>query len=534
MSAIITDQLRILNAKKFVSEVKSDTNSYYTFLGLPNATDYKDTWDVSPQSPIDNFDYSNDVWDTIISLKKIKSDDITLVIRKTLWQSGTVYSMYRNDISRNNVSAPSNITSLYQSNYYVINPSTYRVYICLNNGTSPETPYGKPSLDVPNFVDIEPSSAGSSGDGYVWKYLYTIKPSDLIKFDTTNFAPVPYDWSTNSEYSAVRSNASVANNQLKIITIRSRGVGVGNANQVYTNVPIKGDGIGATATVITNNESKLDSILISNGGDNYTYAHVDFAAAGITYTTKPEVDVIIPPSGGHGYDILRELGASNVLIYTRFSNEELEPDYVIGNKFARIGIISNPEKYASNDLLTSSTASGTYALRLTGAISDLNILPNSYITQTVSVGQTAAGRVVSYDNTTGVLKYWQDRTIVGFNYGGEYGDTINPISGTNRKTETTPLFGYSLNRFTSNVGTGGSTTIKNINLSSLNVAIDNTYTGITTTILNKTYNLGQFFENGVSTPEPKKYSGNIIHLDNRPSILRNINQKEDIKIILQF
>lgn len=534
MSAIITDQLRILNAKKFVSEVKSDSNSYYTFLGLPNATDYKATWDVSPQSPIDNFDYTNDVWDTVISLKKIKSDDITLVIRKTLWQSGTVYSMYRNDISRNNLSAPSNITSLYQSNYYVINPSTYRVYICLNNGTSPETPYGKPSLDVPNFVDIEPSSAGSSGDGYIWKYLYTISPSDLIKFDTTNFAPVPYDWETNSEYSAVRLNASVTNNQLKTIIIRSRGVNVGNPNQIYTNVPIKGDGSGATATVITNNQSKLNSILISNGGDNYTYAHVDFAAAGITYTTKPEVDVIIPPPGGHGYDVHKELGSTNVLIYTRFSNEELEPDYVIGNKIARIGVISNPEQYASNNLLTAPTASGTYALRLTGSINDLNILPNSYITQTVGLGQTAAGRVISYNNITGVLKYWQDRTIVGFNYGGEYGDVVDPVTGTNRKTENSPLFGYNLNRFTSSVGAGGTTTIKDLNLSSLNVSIDSNYTGITTTILNKTYNLGQFFENGVSNPEPKKYSGDIIHLDNRPSILRNISQKEDIKIILQF
>ena len=164
----------------------------------------------------------------------------------------------------------------------------------------------------------------------------------------------------------------------------------------------------------------------------------------------------------------------------------------------------------------------------------MNIVPNSYITQTVSTGQTAAGRVVSYDSTTGVIKYWQDRTIVGFNYGGEYSDTVNPISGTNRKTENAPLFGYTLNRFTSSVGVGGTTTIKNINLSSLNVQIDSTFTGITTTIINKTYDLGQFFENGVSTPEPKKYSGNIIHLDNRPSILRNISQKEDIKIILQF
>ena len=40
MSAIITDQLRILNAKNFVSAATSSVNSYYAFVGLPNATYY--------------------------------------------------------------------------------------------------------------------------------------------------------------------------------------------------------------------------------------------------------------------------------------------------------------------------------------------------------------------------------------------------------------------------------------------------------------------------------------------------------------
>ena len=35
-------------------------------------------------------------------------------------------------------------------------------------------------------------------------------------------------------------------------------------------------------------------------------------------------------------------------------------------------------------------------------------------------------------------------------------------------------------------------------------------------------------------PEVKKYSGDIIYVDNRPSITRSTNQKEDIKVILQF
>jgi hypothetical protein len=50
MAAIITDQLSILNAKNFVSGVTSTTNSFYAFVGLPNATDYSSTWNSTPPS----------------------------------------------------------------------------------------------------------------------------------------------------------------------------------------------------------------------------------------------------------------------------------------------------------------------------------------------------------------------------------------------------------------------------------------------------------------------------------------------------
>ena len=56
MSAIITDQLRILNAKEFVASVASTSNSYYTFVGLPNATEVSSTWDTaSPPDPRGQF-----------------------------------------------------------------------------------------------------------------------------------------------------------------------------------------------------------------------------------------------------------------------------------------------------------------------------------------------------------------------------------------------------------------------------------------------------------------------------------------------
>ena len=69
---------------------------------------------------------------------------------------------------------------------------------------------------------------------------------------------------------------------------------------------------------------------------------------------------------------------------------------------------------------------------------------------------------------------------------------------------------------------------------SATLQIGTSFSGITTIINNKTYNLGQEFVQGVAEPESKQYSGNIIYVDNRPGITRSSSQKEDVKIILQF
>ena len=146
---------------------------------------------------------------------------------------------------------------------------------------SPENNFqGGPSLDEPTFTDLEPRAAGSSGDGYIWKYLYTIKPSQAVRFDTTDYIPVPDEWQTNSTDAAVRDNASTSG-QLKIIKIRNRGVGLGTANLTYVGVPIKGDGNGGKATVVINNDSEVETVTVSHGGNGYTYGTLDLAEVGI-------------------------------------------------------------------------------------------------------------------------------------------------------------------------------------------------------------------------------------------------------------
>ena len=519
MSAIITDQFRVISASNFVNLLSSTSSSFYCFVGLSNATDYDSNWDENPPSPKDNFDEENDYWDTMIALKKISNDDIKQVIRKITWSSGTTYDMYRHDISRTNLAKPSNATSLYSSNYYIMN-SDYRVYICLQNGTDPENPEGRPSLDEPKFVDLEPGSAGTSGDGYIWKYLFTIKPSDIIKFDSINFIPVPRDWETTNDPSivSIRDNAD-SSGQLKIITIKNRGIGVGTANQTYTNVPIKGDGTDGEATIIVGNDAKVESVIISNGGTGYTHGRLDLDAAGIPQATvNPVFDIIIPPQGGHGSNIYRELGATNVLVYSRIENDIENPDFITGNQIARVGLVENPLNYNTSSPLTLDKASALSAIKLVGAgYSSATFIADSQITQTIGLGVTAVGRVISYNKETGVLKYWQDRSLVGFN--------------TNKTQNNLPTYGYDLNRFTSNISAGGELVIKG---GSTDLEIDASFTGISITINSRTYNLGQQFNNGISDPEVQKYSGNIIYVDNRPSITRSINQKEDIKVILQF
>ena len=225
--------------------------------------------------------------------------------------------------------------------------------------------------------------------------------------------------------------------------------------------------------------------------------------------------MVIPPPGGHGSDIYEELGTRKVMIYSRLENDNANPDFITGNEFARIGVVKDPLVYGSTSRLISDKASAVYALKVTA--DQLNLIDfqeDDVITQNIGVGSTAIGRVVSWDSNTGVLKYWQDSKVA-----------------TSSTVGTAPLYGYKLLRFQNTLTNGGSF---NIAGGTGTVAIDTSFSGISTVLNNRTYFLGQTFDKGTSTPEVKPQSGQIIYVDNRPSVLRSSNQKEDIKIVLEF
>lgn len=513
MAAIVTDQFRILNASNFIDSVTGDNDSYYVFLGLDNPSQDKfgrtTNWDNNVPSPTDNFEYSSHYRDTSLFGKKITSSNIRKLIRKVTWTSNTSYEMYRHDYSIQNPTPNSNSSRLYDSNYYVIN-SDYRVYICIDNGSSGTNLKGGKSQDEPTFTDLEPSAAGTSGDGYVWKYLFSVSPSDIIKFDSTEYVVVPNDWkdSTDSQIVNVRNNGDSGptnSNQIKKVYIENGGSGYSSGV-----VDILGDGSGGSVSITVNSSGSIISTQVVSGGFGYTWGIVDLGSLqpNGSIPNPAKLIPIIPPSKGHGYDIYTELGTDKVLVYARF--DDSTKDFPTDTKFAQVGIIKNPKTFSSEAVIfTENQYSSLGAIRLTSEFSGTPVIGEE-ITQTVT-GGIARGYVASYDSETKVLKYFQDRSLY---FGNSKDQTDYNTVTSDSKVLSFSSSGGPITPFAGSVDT-------TLNSNKVNVG-------------GKVIDLGVTFTAGLANPEINKKTGDIIYIDNRPLVTRDIRQKEDIKIILEF
>jgi hypothetical protein len=524
MPAIVTDQFRILNTNNFIDSFNDGSNSYYITLGLPNPNSpgfaRDPQWDgpnvigtgVVP-NPTDNDDYLSQYRDVSLFGKKVNQSNVRRVIRRIDWVRGAKYDMYRHDYSISNLTPVTGKSRLYDANYYVMN-SDYRVYICLNNGASGVNPSGNSSEDEPTFTDLEPSKAGESGDGYVWKYLFTVAPSDIVKFDSTEFITLPNNWetSTDSQIVSIRENAdsSLNNNQIKEVYIEESG-----RNYISGEVNILGDGTGAKAFVEVNTNGEITSVTVTSGGKGYTYGIVDLG------TLQPSNSIpfpaklipIIPPSRGHGYDLYRELGADRVLLYSRF--DDSTRDFPTDTNFCQISLIKNPSKFLSTETYIENQFSSLYSIKFSNT-NTFSPQIGEKIIQTVSSG-IAVGYVASYDTTTKVMKYFKERSLY---YNQTTYDTTDYIGVS---TSGNPQIEFSSD--------GGAVTATTSGFSG---SVDTGFSGISTTINGQIINLATQFTNGLANPEINKKTGDVLYIDNRPLVSRNSRQKEDIKIILEF
>jgi hypothetical protein len=118
--------------------------------------------------------------------KLLTQTDISFMVKKYQWVSGTIYDRYDN-----------NDPNLYSKQFFVINDNN-EVYKCIHNGYSPNFTNGIASTVKPSITDT--FSSFKTSDGYIWKYMFTCERSAYNKFSTSSYIPV----TANSE---VKDNA---------------------------------------------------------------------------------------------------------------------------------------------------------------------------------------------------------------------------------------------------------------------------------------------------------------------------------------
>ena len=473
-----------------------------TSSATAKASTYRYATEDAPPAPIDNQIEKAAVYDDIIAAKRITSTFARLVAPRYNWSLSTnpKFDMYRPNYSPTpagggaiGVQTALGSSALSGSKYYVMN-SNYEVFKCLYNGQTPANPTGINATYEPKTSPTAGQGTYANGlftesaTGYIWKYMYTLSTADVIAFLSSDFLPM-----------GTYAGPAAVDGAVHIAVIKDGGSNMPTSGTVY--VGVDGDGTGAIVKITTSAGGAISSVEMEAAGTGYTYGNVRLVngniytdagltnAATIAANASGAVEVIMSPEGGHGADLAAEFFAKRVMTNIRLTYAEGSGDFPVDNDFRRIGIIQDPFNYGTTTVASASTLRGTAALKLTGS-GDFTI--DEEITQTVS-GGTAKGRVVSWDSTNGILKYFQSPDLHTHN-----GKVLAFDHASNNVTGAT------------------SSTARPIDANQDTALADISFT------------------DGKANPEIAPNSGDIVYIENRRQITRAADQIEDIKLVIEF
>ena len=409
----------------------------------------------------------------VIFGNKVTEDNIRYMFHKNAWLTGTIYDDFDDT---QDISTTNSIVTVSNSE------GDYEVFKCLeNNG-------GSASTSTPSFTGVDPNSYEQifSGDGYVWKYLFTVAAGDDIVFGTNDSLPLPYpsygnasvisaakedisqiiiedtqinlfqqyrfgpannttDSSTVSFQSIVQSTTSANVADIRVRATPKSGFSLYTGNDAYKNMYLLQTNSNGAMTVYdvlsssTPNSPDLDidlkinttdgnspnlfkndifqivpkisvtrststgtpcvaygvidqfgtlqRVAFKNKGSEYKFATATLAlptAVATNYTASQAATLrcVISPIGGHGSDMISELGMSRLAVITNFSGEDVAiPD---ANTYTKVGLIKNP-------FFTDSTFPTQFDNRTSVVISGdhtATAIPGHYVQQTVALDTT--------------------------------------------------------------------------------------------------------------------------------------------------
>ena len=572
MPALVTNKFRIHNAKQFVEafdEVSTTSGAavsdssgllntnMYLFIGKTTAWS-DDTTPPAPTDAVANTHYEH--WRDMIAAKRITSADVSHVIPRKNWTNNTSYFAYTH-----------NEGDLTSQDFYVMTDE-FNVYKCLaNNDTTSAGAVGTTSTVKPTGTG---TSIISTADGYKWKFMYQISASDALKFVTPNYIPVDTvrrangflantnDGSPGQNQFDVETAAAASgggNGAIEVIHLTTRGSGYqgevgtlggspttsvvtisgatsgfatdtlvnsdiyftsgtqagkggtitaynhstkaltftpalsgaptsGDGYAIGPKIVISGDGQGANArATVSTTTGGINAISIISAGNNYSNATISIIAN--TGGLSPAVSAaaltpIIGPRGGHGSDAIRELGGFYVLTNARLEYGESN-NFTTNNDFRKVGIVAQPE-FANGDVATASVADQATSIVL-NSWNGTQFSADELVTGATS---GCTGRVVDFtsNNTlrlTDVVPNGNS-TTAGF----------NSIYGYFTNTEVIAA---------NTTGAGGSGASATANGAG-----------------------------AVTGGDLKKFSGDVLYVENRSPVTRANDQIEDVKLIIEF
>lgn len=197
--ATLTINHYINEANSFITDIRNNRNGYYLFAARSrpwanSSGGNDDTAVLATNNSVAQVEQV--VYDDLLFGKLLADGDVSFVVPRNNWTANTVYVAYNQ-----------NDANLYSKDFYVVTDS-YEVYKCIDNNNGANSTV-KPSLTATAGVF-------KTGDGYVWKYLYTVDPASNTKFTTTSYIPVVPN-------TAVQGNATPGS--IDVIKITNGGSG---------------------------------------------------------------------------------------------------------------------------------------------------------------------------------------------------------------------------------------------------------------------------------------------------------------------
>jgi hypothetical protein len=491
MAAIITEKFRTHNAKQFIEDFSESGQSNYIFIGRSHAW----TDDTSPPAPANSQSEEIGAYEDMIALKKVSSTDISHGLVRYDWTSGTKYDEYRDNYSASNTTNVTGVSNFFDGRGYVITDE-FKVYKCLKTGMSG----GSTVASTVKPTSVDTANPQVTGDGYMWKFMYSVVASDVIKFVTNDFIPVKSIGAksavagsgTNGGFGSTATDDGSAQWDVEnaavdgaiyhyVVTAAGSGYSDGSSGSFTVDVAVEGDGSGAVAT-LTFASGSLSSVAFkdtSSYGSGYkraSFPTLNSAISGISAGSGATIHAVISPINGHGADPIEELGGNYSIVNSRLEFGEGSGDFPTDNDFRRIGLIKNPVQSSDGTISSASSMTATNQLTVADASS---ISVDDLLTDAASESATTAKvRVVS--KTGNVLK-----TLPVVNAGGEY-----------------VAFANSDEVFRNGAGTK---------------TTDVTGSGVST-----------------SHPEMTRFTGQILYVENRGAVSRAADQIEDIKLIIEM